>query len=271
LAAEAKGLQVMEILSYGDGYISPTDAYNFMHDQALRLKGHVWMFEFTNEPNYPGTPWTTDGTAFTGGKRYGQSLIQAYLGMKAGNPDAIMIAGALSSMGAHNEWITNWVKGIYAAGAHGGHGFDVFSMHLYEEPNDIGNDWNCWCWAFYPNQYTNNTCVRDIMNANGDSDIPIISTETGIPSINWQSGAPVVDSVYNEANQAVVVGHDFDHLFNVHDIASFAIFTMADDTMQFKDASGNVAPDGYGLIYWPFKSGVKPAWYVYQQRATQGY
>jgi hypothetical protein len=107
------------------------------------------------------------------------------------------------------------------------------------------------------------------MDANGDSAIPIISTETGIPSLN---GSGVADSYYNESNQEVITGRDFDHLGTglsnqQGSVASFAIYTMMDNSMWLQDASGNYIPDGYGLTYAPFNSGVKPAWTTYQRRA----
>lgn len=117
-----------------------------------------------------------------------------------------MIAGALAMAIDKVTWVVNWVSGLYAAGAKGH--FDVFSVHLYDDP-DIHAYCNLWDWTFYPSSYNNYPTVRSNMDSNGDQAIPIISTETGMPV--HSSDAPDF-YYYNEANQAVVIGHDFDHL-----------------------------------------------------------
>jgi hypothetical protein len=167
--------------------------------------------------------------------------------LKAGNPDAIMIAGALATAIDKVTCVVNWVSGLYAAGAKGH--FDVFSVHLYDDP-DIRADWNLWDWTFYPSSYNNYTTVRSIMDSKGDQAIPIISTEAGLPV--HSSDAPDFH-YYNETNQAVVIGHDFDHLASGQ-IASFAIYTMMDDDVP-----------GFSLLRADLSQ--RPAWGVYQERA----
>jgi hypothetical protein len=245
LAAEAKGLQVMPILFGSERPVDPSTAQTFAQQQASRLAGHVWMFEFVNEPNTNG--WT--------GAVYAQALIAAYHGLKAGNPNAIMIAGAMGNPGNQAAYL-QWVRDLYANGAKDH--FDYFSVHLYEDPSHRDASWNAWDWVFYTSP-----CVRSIMDDNGDQAIPIISTETGLPTV---TSSGVTNEYYNETNQAMVVDHDFNHLGTglsnqQGSVASFAIFAMMDDTMEWGRA------DGYGLTYAPFNSGVKPAWTTYQRRA----
>ena len=237
--AKVRGLQVMAILFGTTGYVSPSDAYTFAEAQASRLASNVTMFEFCNEPQSNG--W--NGTA------YGGSLIGAHNGLKAGNPNAIMIAGAL---GSPVSGVPQFVLDMYAAGAKGH--FDVLSLHLYDDPDTRG-DWNMWDWAFYTSP-----CVRSIMDSNGDSAIPIISTETGLPSVDPGTGLP--DADYNETKQATVCGHDFDHIgtgltSDLGSTASMCWYNMVDDN----------PPAGVcdGLLHSDYSK--KPAWYIYQSRA----
>jgi len=248
--ALARGLQVMAILFSTTGPVDPATAQAFAQQQAAKLAGKVTMFEFCNEPNSNG--WT--------GTQYGKALVAAYNGMKAGNPNGIMIAGA---MGGSSNMLT-FVNAMYAAGAKGH--FDYFSMHLYDDPDNTinwgyGTDtnwqvWSMWPWALFPNAGTSNTCVRQIMDANGDQAIPIISTEMGLAATNPETG--VSDAYYNETNQVTVINHDFDHLFS-GDIASIAIYRMVDDPNEL---------GAYGLDRADHTR--RPAWDAYYARANVG-
>jgi hypothetical protein len=254
VVADAKdyGLQVMAILFSGGGPVTPTTAYDFAYQQASRLAGKVWMFEFVNEPN---GRWT--------GTEYGEALVSAYDGLKTGNPNAIMIAGSMGGS-ANMADILTFVNAMYAAGAKGH--FDYFSMHLYGDPDNTvnwgyGDDtnwqaWSMWPWALFPNAGTGNKCVRQILDEHGDSAIPIISTEMGLAATNPETG--VSDAYYNETNQVTVINHDFDHLFS-GDIASIAIYRMVDDPNEL---------GAYGLDRADHTR--RPAWDAYYARANVG-
>jgi hypothetical protein len=233
-AIDNYGLEVMPILFGTTGPVSASTAQAFAQAQAARWAGKIWMFELMNEPNTNG--WT--------GTQYGQAVMAAYKGLKAGNPNAVLIVGALGNNGTTD--MVKFVQDMYAT--FGGKRYmDYFSMHLYDDPDLVGpgSERNEWYWGFY-----SNPCVRSIMDANGDADIPIISTETGLCS----SDNGVVTDYYNESNQAAVTGKDFDHLTNYPILPSFAVYTMIDwDHPE------------WGLLR--ADNTQKPAWAVYQERA----
>jgi hypothetical protein len=84
--------------------------------------------------------------------------------------------------------------------------------------------------------------VRSVMDAHGDADIPIASTETGGPV-----------TTYGEAGQASIVAHDFDALSDPR-LAFILVYSMLDDDVP-----------GFGLLR-PDRT-QRPAWAVYKNRA----
>ena len=78
--------------------ISPSTAASFAGAQAAKWKGKVRLYEFANEPDLNG--W--DGT------NYAQALIPAYNAIKAADPNAIVLAGALwKGNGGPVKWVTD--------------------------------------------------------------------------------------------------------------------------------------------------------------------
>lgn len=143
----------------GNGNPDANTMQTFAQAQAIKWapKG-VTHFEVLNEPDGPRNPaWTP--SVYTG------VMKAAYNGMKAGNPNSVCIGGGGLYVDA-----ANFVQGMYNNGAHGF--FDILSLHLYGYPG-ISNA------QVFVNAFTGNPNVRSIMNANGDSAIPIISTESG--------------------------------------------------------------------------------------------
>ena len=146
-----------------------------------------------------------------------------------------MIAGALwKGAGGPVQWVTD----MYNAGAKGH--FDILSMHLYDDPLAAGS-WNIWNMAFHMTP-----SVRSVMDAHGDSAIPIASTETGGPTTS-----------YGEAGQATIISHDFDAL-NDPRLAFVLVYSMLDDVVTSQPGFGLLRPD----------LSRRPAWDVYHTRAT---
>jgi len=217
----ARGMEPMLILFGTTGPISPSAAALFARSQATKFKGRVRLYEFANEPDLSGWSGTT----------YAESLIPLYDAVKAADPNAIVIAGALwKGAGGPVKFVTD----MYNAGAKGH--FDILSLHLYDDPLAVG-DWNIWNMAFHMSP-----SVRSVMDANGDQNIPIGSTETGGPV-----------STYGEAGQASIVSHDFDALADPR-LAFVLTYSMMDDDVP-----------GFGLLR-PDRT-KRPAWYAYQSRA----
>jgi len=221
-AVLARGMEPMLILFGTTAPVSPTTAAAFAGSQAAKWRGRVRLYEFANEPDLNG--WT--------GTTYAQSLIPAYDAIKAADPDAIVVAGALwKGAGGPVQFVTD----MYAAGAKGH--FDVLSLHLYDDPLASGS-WNIWNMAFhFP------ISVRSVLDAHGDAAIPIGSTETGGPV-----------TTYGEDGQATIVSHDFDALSDPR-LAFICVYSMMDDDVP-----------GFGLLR-PDRT-PRPAWAVYQSRAT---
>src|SRR5207249_9808232 len=165
---EARGLEPLFDLFGNTGPIDPTTAGNFAGNQGAKWKGRVRLYEFLNEPDLQG--WTPE--------QYTACLKAVYVALKAADPNALLTAGALwqwsSGSTANSGGAREWVRRMYAAGANGY--FDMLSLHLYDDPDNHGS-WNLWDQAF-----TMTPSVRSIMNANGDSSVPIVATESGGPT-----------------------------------------------------------------------------------------
>ena len=218
----ARGMEPILVLFGTTGPVSPATAAAFASSQATKWKGRVRLYEFTNEPDLHG--WT--------GTNYAKSLIAAYDAIKAADPKAIVIAGALWT-GAGGP--VKFVSDMYDAGAKGH--FDILSLHLYDDPFAAGT-WNIWNMAFH---FT--PSVRSVMDAHGDQNIPIGATE---------AGGPV--NKYGETGQAAIVNHDFDAIQD-DNLAFICVYSMMDDEVP-----------GFGLLN-PDRSR-RQAWTIFEQRAT---
>ena len=218
----ARGMEPILVLFGTTGPVSPATAAAFASSQATKWKGRVRLYEFTNEPDLHG--WT--------GTNYAKSLIAAYDAIKAADPKAIVIAGALwTGAGGPVKFVTD----MYDAGAKGH--FDILSLHLYDDPFAAGT-WNIWNMAFHMSP-----SVRSVMDAHGDQSVPIGATE---------AGGPV--NKYGETGQAAIVNHDFDAIQD-DNLAFICVYSMMDDEVP-----------GFGLLN-PDRSR-RQAWNVYASRAT---
>jgi hypothetical protein len=217
----ARGMEPILILFGTTGPISPSTAASFAGSQAAKWKGRVRLYEFANEPDLHG--WT--------GTTYAQALIAAYDAIKAADPNAIVIAGALwKGAGGPVQFVTD----MYNAGAKGH--FDILSLHLYDDPYAAGA-WNIWNMAFHTSP-----SVRSVMDAHGDQAIRIAGTEAGGPM-----------TTYGEDGQATIVGHDFDALSDPR-LAFILVYAMMDDDVS-----------GFGLLRPDLSE--RPAWTTYRNRA----
>ena len=224
-AVLARGMEPLLVLWCTTGPISGSTAAAFAGTQAAKWKGRVRLYEFANEPDLNG--WN--------GTNYGKALIPVYDAIKASDPNAIVIGGALwKGAGGPVQFVTD----MYNAGAKGH--FDILSLHLYDDPVAAGS-WNIWNMAFHMSP-----SVRSVMDAHGDSSIPIASTETGAPTTK-----------YGEDGQATIINHDFDALSDPR-LAFILVYSMLDDVVT--------AQPGFGLLRPDLTR--RPAWNVYQDRAT---
>lgn len=159
------------------GTLAPPDNYDDFGDFAAavaeRYNGRIRYFQLWNEPNGNGE-WGNHQPVNP--EQYTELLCTAYQRIKAVNPDAVVLAGALTPTVAINDGNLNdliFLERMYAAGA--GDCFDVMSAQGY----------GLWSGALdqrlKPNviNYPHNLYLRDVMVRHGDADKPIWISEMG--------------------------------------------------------------------------------------------
>ncbi len=139
---------------------------------AARFKGRVRHIVIWNEPNL-NVEW---GMRRVDPAGYARMLAALYPAIKAANPEAIVLAGALSPTLEHNPDVAlndlDYLEALYAAGA--GANFDALAIHNYggtappEEPPAPDRI-----------NYRRAELLRDIMARHGDADKPAYVTESG--------------------------------------------------------------------------------------------
>ncbi|MGJ6127401.1 cellulase family glycosylhydrolase [Mycolicibacterium sp. Y3] len=151
------------------GAPNPTAYANFASAVATRYGTKIGSYEIWNEPN--GVVFFAPVSA----AKYTEVLKAAYTAIKAANPDAVVVAGALGAAGnikGISQTASDFLTAMYAAGAKGY--FDALSYHPYGTtlPFSSGSD-------------VNNAALQQIqalyatMVANGDGDLKIWGTEYG--------------------------------------------------------------------------------------------
>jgi VCBS repeat-containing protein len=154
----------------------PTSASEFAEyaaKVAARYKGKISAYEIWNEPNYIGF-WAPGPNA----AQYTEILKAAYPAIKAADPNAVVVAGSVSSVLDFLNITANpvrFVKEMYAAGAAGY--FDALSFHpyLYSLQFSKGaSTVNSPLWQVNE--------IYKLMVANGDGNKKIWATEYGQPS-----------------------------------------------------------------------------------------
>jgi hypothetical protein len=101
----------------------PQDLEDFMQAMAAHFKGRVAAYEIWNEQNLSGE------TGDVNPGRYVEVLKAGYLGVKAGDPNAIVLSGALSPTGINDP------QGKRAPGAMGAMSDPVFLEQMYQYNN----------------------------------------------------------------------------------------------------------------------------------------
>ncbi len=158
------------------GTNAPPDDFNdygdFVAAVAERYRGRITYFQLWNEPN-GNEEW---GKQDVDPEAYTQLLCLGYQRIKAANPEAVILAGALTptvAMDGRNMNDLIFLQRMYNAGA--GECFDIFSAQGYG------------LWSGAADQrlrptvinYPHHVFLRDIMVRNGDSHKPIWISEMG--------------------------------------------------------------------------------------------
>lgn len=176
-----------------NGEPTSTAAYaDFMAQLAQRYgtpadatEAKIAAYEIWNEPNgFAGWFPMPDARIYT------QLLQAAYTSIKAVDPAATVIGGALGT-GLSMAWLTvnpvTFLSQMYAAGAEGY--FDALSFHPYNLTGTLSDGL-----TFYNSAIKQLMKLREIMEANGDGEKLVWATEYGEPST--QAG---------DANQAAYI------------------------------------------------------------------
>ncbi|NKZ11430.1 glycoside hydrolase family 5 protein [Mycolicibacterium septicum DSM 44393] len=151
------------------GAPDPTAYANFASTVATRYGNKIYAYEIWNEPN--GVVFYAPVSAAS----YTAVLKAAYTAIKAANPDATVLAGALGATKTFNGISVSpqqFLDQMYAAGA-GGY-FDALSYHPYHYtlPFSAGE-------GVTDSPLEQVRALYSIMAANGDGDLKIWATEYG--------------------------------------------------------------------------------------------
>ena len=174
------------------------DFGNFAAAVAERYRGQIRTYQVWNEPN-GNEEWglqDVDPEAFT------RLLCLAYDRIKAADPEAVVLAGALTPTVANDGRNMNdllFLERMYAAGA--GHCFDVLSAQgygLWSGPTDQ---------RLRPTviNYGHNLFLRDLMVRHGDAAKPIWISEMGW-NVAPEGIAPAFGRVTEEQQARYAVG-----------------------------------------------------------------
>ena len=181
------------------GAFAPPDIYADFADYAAavasRYAGRVNHFQVWNEPNiFP--EW---GEQDVDPEAYTQLLCSAYAAIKAANPQAVVLAGALAPTADLtgrdlNDFI--FLERMYTAGA--GECFDIMSVQgygLWSGPTDQ---------RMRPVviNFARNQFIRDMMVQNGDADKAIWISEMNWNAVPPESGLPPIYGQVSLAQQA---------------------------------------------------------------------
>jgi hypothetical protein len=179
------------------GTNAPPDDFNdfgdFVAKVADRYRGRIRYLQVWNEPN-GNEEW---GKQDADPEAYVTLLCMAYDRIKKANPDAVVLAGALTptvAMDGQNMNDIIYLQRMYNAGA--GNCFDVFSAQgygLWSGPSDQ---------RLRPTvlNYPHHLMIRDIMVRNDDADKPIWISEMGWNAV--PEGLPAPFGRVTEERQA---------------------------------------------------------------------
>ncbi len=216
----------------------PMDYAWFAYQAAARYRSVVPAWEVWNEPNQSSF-WKPAPDPVT----YAELIRQAYLGIKYGNPAAVVVFGGMSNDESANIPQLIWyapeafLQAAYDAGA--GPYFDAVARHPYTHPNE-----GTGTMLAKINQ------LRQVMVANGDSGKPIWLTELGYSALR-ASGV-------TDEGQAAWLTQSLDAAFTL-DCVPVVIWYNFRDTGTDPNDWGN----HYGLIKYNWD--LKPAYDAYKQ------
>lgn len=236
--ARARGLKVLATVLCTPGWanggqgqsVPPTNpaAYaNVMRYLAGHFAARVGAWEIWNEPNLDSF-WSTRDPA-----QYAALVRAAYPAVKAGDPNALVVAGAVSQ----ND--TAWLSRMFDAGVAGS--YDVLSTHPYQGPSngipELPDDGNAWILDHIG-------AVHNLMVARGDGAKPIWATELGWSTHANTGTEPPWQLGVTEAQQADYLVRTINLFASKHPYVTNMFWYNDRDK-----ATGIPQEDGYGLLH----------------------
>ena len=173
--------------------INYQDYGDFCFEVANRFKGRIQAYQVWNEPNL-SREW---GEQSPSPAEYTELLRVCYEGIKAGDPDAIVVSAGLAPTGDQPPRAMpdiDFLQGMYDAGA--ANYFDALGLNApgFKAPptlapeEGLNEEWGGHRW----NVFRHVEDMREIMVANGDSEKQVVILETGWileqdlhPSYSW--------------------------------------------------------------------------------------
>jgi len=190
-AAHARGIRVLLMIGYtppwarssacpGDDKCEPANVSDYATFAQAAVKHYATLgveaYEIWNEPNLGSQFWKPRANP----TKYAALVRAAYPLMKAADPSATILAGALapSPDTGTDMSSTQFLKAAYAAGLHGY--FDALSDHPYYGPNSVNTFENWSAWSQMSQDTSYGPSLRGQMVANGDGDKKIWGTEANM-------------------------------------------------------------------------------------------
>jgi polysaccharide biosynthesis protein PslG len=170
-----------------------------MQSIAARGKGRVVAYQVFNEPNLDfewGEPVSPNAPYI-----YAELLRAAYRGIKAGDPDAIVVSAGLASGATYPSMDDlEYLSHLYVARSRIGTYFDAVGTHPYGGPYAPEETPD----PFHPTHFKRAEAQRAIMVDNGDSATPMWATEIGwlhqpstsITGFEWWAVSPELQADY---------------------------------------------------------------------------
>jgi LysM repeat protein len=209
-AANAKGIRVLFSVLRSPGWASAhpdsppanfNDYGDFVAALAARYKGKGMAYEVWNEQNLK-REWQEYSLSAC---KYVELLKIGFARIKAADPSAVVVAGALAPTGVNDPNIAiddrTYLRQLYSCGIRGW--FDALGAHPSGFNNPPDADWRTYSdpatssYKGHPSFFFKATMedYRNIMVANGDAGRPIWITEFG-----WAVGAPLTGYEYAQDN-----------------------------------------------------------------------
>lgn len=188
--AARRGLRLLVTIGCAPGWAGASDYSSYPKDPAQfkrvaqylanRYRGKVAAWEIWNEPDCVG------GCSSGSPEEFVKVLRAGYTGFKSGDPGAMVVSGGTSG----ND--IEWIRRMYAAGAHGW--FDALAVHPYQQPPNAPPD--------APSQgstyrLSSVSLVHEQMVRSGDGNKPVWFTEFG-----WSTALTGPRIGVNEQTQA---------------------------------------------------------------------